>query len=289
MLEWPILKQIFDLCFTVMRFIYDNISPNVGVAIILYALFVHALFIPFSIKSYVDKKRNAKAADEIKSLKNEFAQLSEEDRANAATVEEFKERERKLKKKRVSIAESCSIAILRMFILVATTPVVIRFEELYNNYLIEKDVLKVGDSIALNHNFLGFDLNAPGPGFTLSLTLIFPLITTLVLSAPGFISTIRNMRDRAAAQAAKTPEELAEEKRMLTEMGIKDNKIPWGIIIQSTFTLLYFWSFSKLALTASLFWGAYYIINFGVKGVLNYVSVKIAQQLRKRQGEKCPA
>lgn len=276
-LKWPILKQIFDLCFTVMRFIYNNISSNVGLAIIFYALFVHALFIPFSVKSCIDRKRNGRAADEIKKLKTEFANLPEEERNKESVRADFKERERQLKKKKVSLAESCFVILLRMFVLLATTPVVIHLGDFF------------GSEVVLNYNFLGFDLSAPPPGFSLQPSLVFPIITTMVLAIPGFVSTIKNMRDRAAIQAAKTPEELAEEAKMLQEMGIKDNKIPWGIIIQFGFTLFYFWSFSQIALTASLFWGAYYIMNFMIKGIFNHAFVKIAQQLRKRPREECNA
>lgn len=281
MLNWPILKQIFDLCFIVMRFIYDNISSNVGVAVMLYALFIHVLFIPFSIKSRIDKKRNGKASNELKQLWEEFSELPEDVRSQETVRTEFKEKEQKLKKKRVSFAESCLVIIIRMFALLAATPVIAKFESLYEE--------RIGSEIVLNYNFLGLDLSAAAPGYSLHPTVILPLITTIILAVPGFITTIKNMRDRKIAQAAKSPEQLEEEAKMLKEMGIKDTKIPWGIIIQLGFAWFYFNSFSKLALTVSLFWGTYYLINFVIREVISYVFVKIAQQLRKKQRKKCHA
>ena len=57
--SWFGVEQILWLCSKVINFFYDLI-PNAGWAIILFALFSHILFIPFSIKEGMDKIKTEK-------------------------------------------------------------------------------------------------------------------------------------------------------------------------------------------------------------------------------------
>ena len=273
-LNWFGLKQILWLCSEAMNFIYHNIVSNVGLSIILYALFVQILFIPFSLKKGFDKAKAEEIKRKREELKAEFMALSEEERANENIKEEYKARDEAIKKEKGSAKVGCLVACLKLFVVLATTPVVRYFD----HYI---------SASPEAYNFLGLDLSAGGPGFSLTPAVIIPIITTLVLTIPGIISTQKNLRARKEEQALKTKEELEEEARMLKEMGVKENKIPIGLIVQGLFALLYFYTFSRVALTVSLFWGSYYAIGYLTRGLINIVFTKTNLQLRKEQRKEC--
>ena len=261
-LSWFGLKQILWVCSKVMNFIYHNIAHNVGLSIILYALFAYLLLSPFSIKQLFDRRKNKKVAKKIEELKQDFLSLPEEERNNEEMIAKFKEKENELKKGRSSRKVGCFLAILRFLIVLASTPVVRYFDQF------------VAETTPESYIFLGFDLSSSGPGYTLNYNLIIPIITVLILAVPGYISTWKNLKERKEVNAKKTKEELEEEARMLKEMGIKEGKIQWAWVIQIFFTWVYFNSFSRVSLAVSFFWGVYYLIGFGVRRLFNYVIAK---------------
>jgi membrane protein insertase Oxa1/YidC/SpoIIIJ len=261
-LSWFGLKQILWVCSKVMNFIYHNIAHNVGLSIILYALFAYLLLSPFSIKKILDGRKNRKIDKKIEELKQKYLSLPEEERAKEEVLAKYKEEEDGIKKGRSSKKVGCLMIFLRLFVVLASTPVVRFFEHF------------VTDVTPESYMFLGFDLSSSGPGYSFNINLLIPLFTVIVLVVPGYISTWRNLKERKEAKAKKTKEELEEEERMLKEMGIKEGKIPWAWILQIFFTWLYFNSFIKVSLSISFFWGVYYLIGFGIRGLFNYVSAK---------------
>lgn len=273
MLEWFGIKQILWLCALVMNFIYNHIASNVGLSIIIYALFVHFLFLPFSIKDGFDKINREKIRQKREELKREFDALPEEDRANEDIKKEFRKRESALRKKTTSLKTTCLILVLRLFALVAATPVVNDF----GHYV------KASDG---SYRFFCFDLRAEAPGISFTPEVLLPLFVALVISVPGIIRVIKNLRADKLVQAQKSKEELEEEARLLKEMGIKEKKIPTALIVQCLLGVLYFYLFSRFTPAVSLFWGSYYVLDFVVKGAINSVFAKISVQLHKKQGEE---
>ena len=261
-LSWFGLKQILWISSVVTNFIYHNICSNVGVSIILYSLFAHFLLSPFSLKKFFDRRRSRKAKEKEEKLKSEFFSLPEEERNKEEVKEKFKEEYDKIKKGKSSRQVGCLVMILRFFVVMASTPV-IHYFEYYVNPTPE------------SYMFLGFDLSSPGPGFTLHINAIIPVITCLILLIPGYISTWKNLKDREIAKANKSEEEKEEEARMLKEMGIKEgSKFSLAWVMQIVFTFIYFKTFLKLNLTVSLFWGVYYLFGIGIRRLLNFVFTK---------------
>ncbi len=260
-LNWPVMKQILWFCSEVLNFIYHEIAPNVGVSIILYAIFSYFLLSPFSIKGVWDKIKARKVRTKMQELKARFMELPEEERKNEEVLEKFKAEEREIKKGKSSRGMGCLMIILKIFVLLASTPVIHYFDHF------------IGPS-SDSWMFLGLDLRAPGPGYSLQPTLIVPFLTVLILVLPGYISTWKNLKERKAIQATKTKEQLEEEAKMLAEMGVKENKIPWAWIIQIFFTFVYFHSFTNIAVITSFFWGVYYAFGFGARRLIDFVITK---------------
>lgn len=273
MLEWFGIKQILWLCSVVMSFIYNHIVSNVGVAIILYALFVHVLFIPFSIKKGFNRLNAGKVKQQRAELRKEFLSLPHVDQANEDVKKAFAKRDKAIKKKAGSAKVGCLITILKWFAIIATTPVVSNFD-----YYVKASPEA--------HKFLGLDLSAGAPGMRFTPAVLIPLFVTIILTAPGIIGVLKNIRDQKLVQAQKSKEELEEEVRLLKEMGVKEKKIPTTLVVQCVFAVLYFYLFSRLTLTVSLFWGSYYLLDIVVKGVINSVFAKISVQLHKKQREE---
>ena len=273
MLEWFGIKQILWLCSVVMNFIYQNIFSNVGISIIIYALFVHFLFLPFSIKDGFDKINRENIKQKREELRKEFDSLSDEEKANEDIKKEFNKRDRALRKKVSSLKKTCLILVLRLLALVATTPVVNDFGHYVN-------------ASPESYKFLGLDLRAGAPGISFTPGVILPLFVALLISGPGIIKVLKNMRADKLLQMQKSKEEREEEARLLKEMGVKEKKIPTILIIQCLFTVFYFYLFSRLALATSLFWGSYYVLDFVVKGVIDSVFAKISVQLYKKQRDE---
>ena len=272
MLEWFGIKQILWLCSVVMNFIYHNIVSDVGASIIIYALFAHFLLLPFSLKDGFDKFNSLKVKRKVEKLKEEFSALTEEEQANEDIKKEFREREKAIKKKLGSMKTTCLVLVLRLFVLIATTPVVSDFSRYVN-------------ASPEAYKFLGLDLTTV-PGISFTPALLIPLFTAVLLVAPGIMSVMKNIKADKLIQAQKSKEELEEEARLLKEMGVKENKIPPILIVQCLLGVFYFYLFSRIALTVSLFWGSYYALGFIVKGVINSVFAKISVQLHKKQGEE---
>lgn len=254
-LSWFGIEQILWLCSKVMNFIY-SIVPNVGVSVILYAFFSHILFIPFSIKKGIDEKKDKKVNGEILLLTEEFNGLPQEEREKEEVKEEFRKRKKEIQKKKSSTGVGCLVMMLRIFVLLAAMPVISHMDHF------------VGPSPE-SYNFLGFNL-LEIPGYNLTLSLIFPIITTLILVIPGLISTKMNIEEQKALREKKSKEEREEEEKLLKEMGMKDNKIPLGYIVQLVFGVLYFHTFSHINLALSLYWSVYYLIGFGLRRVIEF-------------------
>lgn len=259
-----------DLCFEVMNFIYHNIATNVGLAIIIYVLFARLIFIPFSLKRGYNKARATHNKRKLNELRSEFLALPEEDRANEEIKQVYKEREKALKKKKNSFVVGIIVFIARLTIIIMTTSVITNFDKLIH-------------PAPEAYRFLGFELNTV-PGW--SLGLIFPIATTLVLVIPSFISTIKNIKNKKANDALKTKEELEEEARVLKEMGIKENKVPWGLLLQVFIAGLTFWLFVDRTLMITLFWGSYYMVGILEGKVIDFVFSKISKQLFERKRKK---
>ena len=262
-LSWFGIEQILWVCSKVINFIFHYITTNVGIAIILYALFAYLLLSPFAIKRIMDERKNRKVTKQLAELKQKYLGLPEEERTKEATVEQYKQEEETIKKQLSSKKIGCLLIFLRLFVVLASTPVV--------TYLTHY----VPDVTPESFMFLGFNLNDMGPGYSLEKNIIIPLFTCLLLIIPGYISTWKNTQERKKIQAQKTKEELEEEARMLKEMGIKEGKIPWPWILQIFFTWLYLNSFLKIKLIISFFWGVYYLIGFGTRRLFNFVFTKI--------------
>lgn len=261
-LSWPVMKQILWLCSQVLNFIYHDIVSNVGLSIILYTVFAYLLLSPFSIKKIFDRIKARKVYKEIEELKAKYLVLPEEERKKEEVIARYKEEEKEIRKGKSSKGIGCLMIILRLFVVLASTPVIRYFG----------DFVKPSPE---SYMFLGFDLSSPPPGYSLQPTLIFPILTSLILVIPGYISTWKNLKERKEIQAKKTEQELEEEARMLKEMGVKESKIPWAWIFQIGFTWLYFHSFSHIDLTVSFFWGAYYAIGLCTRGLINFVFTKV--------------
>lgn len=267
--NWVGIEQILWLCSKVVEFLY-GIIPNVGCVIILYAVFSHLIFLPFSIKGEIDRRKGQLINEKLRNLKLEFSALSEEEREREDVKESYKKRQEKLKKKKGSTGIGCLVIILRLFILMAVTGAI--------NFMNYKDAVFFLDPSTGAYNFLGFDLLST-PNFSSVLSFIFPFFTAFVIFINGFLSARKNMKDKKALDEKKSPEEREEERRLLAEMGVKENKFPMVYVVQIAFFLLYLYTFSRLKLSLSLYWGMYYALGFGINKLISIIVKKIYKSI----------
>lgn len=249
--NWIIIKQVLWLCSSVMCFIY-GVIPNVGWAIIVYALFSHFLFLPFTIRNGIDRRKAELIQKRLKILKTEFDALPEEEREKEEVKEEYKNKEKEIKKKKGSTGLGCLIAILRLMVLIGATSAI--------GFMNYSNSACFVDPASGAYNFLGLDLlSTPSMDFLPS--FIIPIFTTFILSFSGIMSTRKNLKEKKLLDAQKSEEEREEEKKLLEEMGIKERKFPTPYIVQIIFSLLYFYTFSRLKLAMTLYWAAYYALG----------------------------
>lgn len=259
--SWFGVEQILWLCSKVINFFYDLI-PSVGWAIILFAIFSHILFLPFSLKNRRDEEKGKKIKGRIKELYEEFDLLPEEERNKEEVKEKFRERKKEIEKEKPSSGLGCFIILLRLFITISALPVVNSME-----YFIDGP---------LNYNFLGLNL-LEIPMKDLSFSLILPAFTAVILTIPGFLSVRRNLKEREEMNAKKTKEEREEEEQLLKELNLDKKRIPPGYIVQFCCGLLYLYTFSNIKLALSLYWCAYYISNFFVRRLVDFGFSKIVK------------
>lgn len=264
-LSWFGVEQILWLCAKVMNFIYTYITPSVWGSIVMYALFSHLLFLPFTIKNGIDKRKDGKVQEKVSLLQKEFMNLPEEEREKEEVKEEYRKRKKEIMKGKSSTGLGCLLIIVRLFLLISAMPVISLMHIPGAPFYVEA----VGNA----YNFLGFNL-LEVPGLKLTPSIIFPLITAGILSFSGFLSTKRNLDTQKKINESKTKEEREEEKRLLAEMGVKQNKIPVGYIIQGVLTVMYFYTFSNISLSLSLYWIVYYSAGFGIGRLVDLIITK---------------
>jgi len=268
-LSWVGIEQILWGCSQVMNFIY-NIAPNAAAAIILYAIFSHFIFLPFTIKNGIDRIKGKEKSEKLQELKMKFRSLTEEERKNEVIVAEYKRKEAEIKGKSVK-GLGCLVIALKIFILLATMPVISLMDQPGAPFYVDP-------AIGNPYNFLGLNLlHVPlgEDGFHLTWAILIPFFTALVLSASGFMSTRNNLKAHKELEKTKTPEEIAEEKELLKEMGIKDNKVPIGYIINGIFFVVYFFMFLRMKLSIALYWGVYYTAGIVISQLVDLVIRKI--------------
>ena len=215
----------------------------------------------------MDRKKSAKKKEKLQALRNEFFSLPEEDRNKEDVKSEYQTREREIKGKG-STGLGCFIILLRMFVLIAAMPIISLMDAPGAPFFVE----------ATNgaYSFMGFDLlYTPWgeSGLQWTWSLILPLFATAIISIPSFLSTAKNLKMQKEMRDQKTKEEREEEEKMLKEMGIKENRIPVGYIIQLAFSVLYFYTFSHLKLSLTLFWCVYHTTGIAVNKLIDLILV----------------
>lgn len=272
-LSWFGVEQILWLCSTVMNFLY-TIVPSVGWAIVLYAVFSHALLFPFSLKNGLDRRNSAKKAEKLQALKQEFSSLSDEERSRDDVKRQYQVKEKEIKGKN-SFGLGCLVILLRMFVLIAAMPIISLMDTPGAPFFVE--------NVNGAYNFMGINLlYTPWSenGLQLTWALLFPIFAAAIISIPSLLSTRKNLRAQKELREQKTKEEREEEEKLLKEMGLKENKIPVGYIIQCVFAVLYFYTFSHLKISLTLFWCAYYTMGIAVNKLIDVVIARVANNIR---------
>ena len=117
--NWPIFKQILSVMFSIMTFIFEVLESigvaNVGVAIIIFSLFIQLCLLPFKIRQGINGRKKVQRNAKLALIKEEYKGRMDDE----AAVAEMKERQKEVKDKyKEPKGVGCLFLILQMIIII---------------------------------------------------------------------------------------------------------------------------------------------------------------------------
>ena len=203
--NWPVFKQMLSVMFSVMTFIFEVLESigvvNVGVAIILFALFVQLCLLPFRIVQGVQGGKKAKRNAKLTALKEEYKERMEDE----AAVAEMTERQKIIKEEYAEPKGVGCLLIIVQMVIITLAFTAIGYMREYVPALMNASE----DALATAYSFLGMNLNESAVQNTWPNGL-FALCYLLLHFVPGMVK--RHIAKKKATEVAM--EGMTEEEKL---------------------------------------------------------------------------
>ena len=204
--NWPIFKQILSVMFSVMTFIYEVLETigavNVGVAVIVFALFIQLCLIPFKIRTGIKREKRIKKNAKIALIKEEYKGRMDDETA----VAEMKERQQKVKEEyKEPKGVGCLFTIIQIIFLVLSFTAV-TYAETYVPVLMNASE----EGLMAAYSFLGMNLKQSAQE-SLWPNGLFALCYLLLHFVPGIVKQrIAKKKEKKMIMEGMTEEEKQE-------------------------------------------------------------------------------